>query len=171
MNISLVGMMGAGKTTIAKELSELLSDYSLVDIDELIVKKEQCSINEIFRNKGEAEFRNIETGVLKDIMNKNKQIISTGGGIILSDLNIKLLKENSLVFYLYADENTLYERVKNNKERPLLNNTDMKDKIIKLMQERHLRYEQAHFQINTKNKNPKDIALEILRKSGIYGNN
>ena len=171
MNISLVGMMGSGKTTVGKMISELLSEYTFIDTDEEIVKKEHCSINEIFKNKGEAEFRLIETGVLENVLKRNNQIISTGGGIILSDYNIKLLNENSNVFYLYADENTLYERVKNNKERPLLNNTDMKDKIKNLMQTRKNRYEKAHYLIDTTDKTPKDIALEILRKSGLYGNN
>ena len=164
-------MMGAGKTTIAKAISELLTNYTLVDTDELIVQKEKCSINEIFSTKGEAKFREIETSVLQSVLNNDNQIISTGGGIILSDFNTKLLKDKSIIFYLYADEDTLYNRVKSNKDRPLLNNTDIRDKIHKLMAQRHSKYEQAHFSIDTREKQPKDIAVEIIRKSGINGNN
>lgn len=170
MNISLIGMMGSGKTTIAKILADILSDFSLVDTDEKIIENECCSINEIFSKKGEAEFRKIETTVLKNILKNDNQIISTGGGIITSDENISMLKNNSIVFFLDADEETLYNRVKNNKERPLLNNGDMKDKIHKLLEQRIQKYKNAHYIINTNNKYPKEIAEEIIRKSGINGN-
>lgn len=164
MNIALIGMMGSGKTTIAKQLSLLLPNYNLVDIDSLIVQSESCSINEIFEKRGEAEFRKIESKILFDILKNDNQIISTGGGVIKSDENIDKLKRNSFLIYLKADEESLYERVKNNKERPLLNDCDMKDKIKILLAERKDKYEQAHFTIDTNSKSPDIISKEIYEE-------
>ena len=135
MNISLIGMMGSGKTCIGELLAKLLN-MSFVDTDEQIIKTEKASINQIFAQKGETYFRKMETATLKNVLNFNNQIISTGGGIIKSDENLSLLKEKSIVFYLKANPDILFERIKNNKERPLLNVENMKDKIKTILQER-----------------------------------
>ena len=163
MNISLIGMPGSGKTTIALVLKKALPSYSFIDTDELIVKKENSSINNIFEKKGEKYFREIETKVLEDALSKDNQIISTGGGIILSDKNIELLREKSCVFYLKAKKETLFERVKNNLERPLLNTENLKEKLNKLYIERAQRYEKAHYILDTDNKTPDIIVKEILK--------
>lgn len=170
MNISLIGMMGSGKTTIAKSLSLKLKDFSLVDIDELITIEEKCTINDIFKNKGESYFRQIESRILSDILKNQNQIIATGGGIVLSDVNIKNLKDKSIVFFLNADADIIFNRIKNSKTRPLLNDCDMNEKIRKILEERIERYNQAHYIIDTNNKEPEDIVDEIIRKSGINGN-
>ena len=160
MNIALVGMMGCGKTTIGKLIAKELG-FSFVDTDELIVEEENRSINKIFEENGEEYFREIETSILIKTLNNDNQIISTGGGIIKKDENIKLLKEKSIVIYLEADDKTLYNRVKNNKGRPLLNVDNMQEKITTLLKERENKYKQAHNTISTKNKEPNDIANEI----------
>lgn len=164
MNISLIGMMGSGKTTISKLLSEKLADFFWVDTDELIVSKEGKSINDIFSQNGEAYFRKVETEILKSVLSNNNQIISTGGGIVKSVENLKLLKENSKVFYLYADVESLYLRVKNNNERPLLNCDDMYEKINLIFSQRKSLYEKADFIINTVDKEPEMIIEEIIEK-------
>ena len=161
MNISLIGMMGSGKTTIGKLLAKELS-YSFVDTDALIVKNENRSINDIFANSGESYFRNIESNILKDALNNQNQIISTGGGIIKSDNNIKLLKDKSIVIYLEADEETLFNRLKEDTTRPLLNVSDIKEKIKVLLSERQEKYKQAHYTITTENKEPNEITKEII---------
>ncbi len=171
MNISLIGMMGAGKTTIGKLLSEELNGFSFVDIDSLIVKSEKCSINDIFFDKGEEYFREIESKTLKEVLNSDNQIISTGGGIILCDNNIKLLNEKSTTFYLNADENTLYNRVKNSKDRPLLADGDIKSKIHKLLNKRLQKYMQVQYIIDTNNKTADIIVKEIIGKLCINGKN
>ncbi len=139
MNISLIGMMGSGKTTIGKLLAKELS-YSFVDTDSLIVEKENRSINDIFANSGESYFRNVEANILKEALNDQNQIISTGGGIIKKNENIKLLKEKSLVIYLKANEETLFNRLKEDTTRPLLNVSDIKEKINVLLTERQAQY-------------------------------
>lgn len=161
MNISLIGMMGSGKTCIGELLAKLLN-MSFVDTDEQIIKSEKTSINQIFAQKGETYFREIETATLKNVLNFNNQIISTGGGIIKSDENLSLLKKKSVVFYLKASPDILFERIKNNKERPLLNVENMKDKIKTILQERISQYEKAQYIIVTDDKSPIEIANEII---------
>ena len=161
MNISLIGMMGSGKTSVGELLAKLLN-MSFVDTDEQIIKTEKISINQIFTQKGEPYFRKIETATLKNVLNYNNQIISTGGGIIKSDENLSLLKEKSIVFYLKTNPDIIFERIKNNKERPLLNVENMKDKIKTLLQERISQYEKAQYIIVTDDKSQTEIANEII---------
>jgi shikimate kinase len=161
MNIALTGMMGSGKSTIGKLLQARLKGYVFVDTDLKIIEKENLSINEIFSKYGEEYFRKSETETLKDVLKSDNQIISTGGGIIKSEENINLLKQNSTVFYLKASPDVLYERVKNNKERPLLNTDNISDKIKILLKERESNYNKADYIINTDNKLPEEITEEI----------
>ena len=160
MNISLIGMMGSGKSTIGKLLAENLS-FSFIDTDEEIVRLEKTSINEIFEKKGEDYFRQIEKNVLEAIIQNDNMVISTGGGIIKLDDNIHNLKEKSKVFYLKVRPEILYNRVKNNSERPLLNVDDMKNRIINLLNERNKKYEQAHVIINAEQE-PEIVVKEII---------
>lgn len=161
-NITLIGMMGSGKSTIGKKLSEVLPDYNFVDTDELIVLNQNISINDIFAQKGEEYFRHIETSILKEVLNKRNQIISTGGGIILKEENRTLLKQKSIVIYLQASSDTLFERVKNNKDRPLLNVEDMKNKIATLAAERKELYKNCStYIVNTEDKTIENVLKEI----------
>ena len=169
MNIALIGMMGSGKSTVAKLLVNQLKGFSLVDTDEVIVKSQKISINEIFEKFGEKTFRTIETEQLKKILKKDNQVIATGGGIVISEDNLNNLLNSSVLIYLKADKDELYNRVKNNKERPLLNDCDIKEKIINLLDKREEKYKKAHFTIDTTNKTPDIIVKEILEK--IYGKN
>jgi len=153
MNIALIGMPGSGKTTVGKELKKILKNYSYFDTDEEIVRLENRSINEIFAKEGETYFREVETKVLFDILKNDNQIISTGGGIVKSEKNVKELKEKAVTIYLKTDCETLYKRVKSNKERPLLNEKDVLEKIKTLLTEREALYENAARKIiKTSNK-------------------
>lgn len=168
MNISLIGMMGSGKTTIAKLLVAKFCDFSLVDTDSLIVKRENMTINDIFASKGEDYFRDVESNILVDVLSNDKQVISTGGGIVVKEQNISLLKEKSTVVYLEASADVLFDRVKNNDERPLLNVSDIKNKIDTLLNKRIDSYKKAHITINTNNKIPEIIVDEIIEKLNNY---
>ena len=165
MNIALIGMPGCGKTTVGKELKKILKNYSYFDTDEEIVRLENRSINEIFEKEGESYFREVETKVLLEILKKDNQIISTGGGIVKSEKNVEELKAKTVTIYLKTDSETLYKRVKFNKERPLLNDKDVFEKIKTLLTEREALYENAASKIiKTSNKTSKEIASEIIRK-------
>jgi shikimate dehydrogenase len=137
-NISLIGFMGSGKTSIGKELSKKLN-YQFVDIDKEIERREGISIKEIFELKGEAYFRKLERNVLQEVLKKESQVISCGGGIIMDEINRDNLKRNSSAVWLYADIVKSIERLKNNK-RPLLNVENKEEKAVNLFNERKLYY-------------------------------
>lgn len=171
MNISLIGMMGSGKTTVSKQLALYLPDFSFVDTDTLIERNEGISVSEIFEKKGEEYFRQVESRVLDNVLQNSNQIISTGGGIVKSLDNLALLKQKSLVFYLQASADTLYERVKNDNSRPLLRDDDIKRKIEILSKQRVSLYEQAHYIVNTDNRRIDSVVKEILEKLSVYAEN
>ena len=130
-NIILIGLMGAGKSTIGKALATTLN-YRFIDVDEEIVKHENMSINDIFLQKSENYFREIETQIIKEICKNNKTVISLGGGGFEKEINREILLNNGKVFYLYTDVNTLYERIKSDSSRPLLKCKKPKEKLEEL---------------------------------------
>lgn len=160
-NIVLIGLMGSGKTTIGKKIAKNLS-MRFVDTDELIVQKAQKSIKLIFDEEGESFFRDIESEVVEEVSNQENIVISTGGGAVLREENIKNLKKNGTLFYLFAPAEELFKRIKDDKSRPLLN-TENPVETLKIIQERReVYYNQADFKINTVGKSPKKTADEII---------
>ncbi len=161
-NVILTGMMGSGKTTVGKELATVLN-YNFVDLDEVIENK-YGKITDIFSQKGEKYFRELETQELKNLENQSNFVLSTGGGIILKDENIKILKDLGQVFYLSAKSETIYNRIKNQRHRPLLNTQNPKNTIEEILSKRLEKYEKSGEKITTDNKNAKEIAGEIYEK-------
>lgn len=161
-NIVLVGLSGSGKTTIGNILSRL-SSYSFVDTDEIIVKQQNRSINEIFAENGEEYFRDLETQVTKEVSDKDCQIISTGGGVVLRDENLKNLKQNGVVFYLKTSVETLLKRLEGDTSRPLLKTDDVKKKLENMLKIRNGLYEKADVVIETDKMSAEETAKEILR--------
>ena len=157
-------MMGSGKTSVAQELQSILEDYSLVDIDSVITELEGRSINEIFNTNGEDYFRQIEKLIIKSYEDFSKKIISTGGGAFKNAENITSLKKNGVVFYLSAPAEELYERIKSDNTRPLLQTENPKSTIESLLNEREKNYKLADYEIETKNKTINEIAKEIIKK-------
>ena len=141
-NIVLIGFMGSGKTTVGKSVAKIL-DMKFIDMDELIEKKDGRRISEIFKCNGEKYFRELESQVAEECSRMNNVVISTGGGVILNQDNIKNLKKSSLVFYLKADANCIYQRVRYSKTRPLLNVEDPLKKIEELLNGRKEFYEKS----------------------------
>lgn len=161
-NIVLVGLSGSGKSTLGNILSSL-SGYALVDTDAIIVKLQNRSINNIFETNGEEFFRTIETQVSKEISAFDKQIISTGGGIVLKGKNLEYLKQNGVVFYLKTSVNTLLKRLEGDNTRPLLKTDDVKKKLENMLEIRGKLYEKADVTIETDKLTPEETAKEILR--------
>lgn len=167
-NIVLTGMPASGKTTIGKLLVKKLDAYSFFDTDELIVKKTGCSICKIFEEKGEDFFRKTESEVLTEILNYDKAVISTGGGIILKEENRNLLKKASIVIYLQTDVDTLIKRAEKSNDRPLLNVEKAEEKIVSLLKQREKFYKNtSDFTITATGKTPEEIVLEILKKADV----
>lgn len=159
--IIFIGMMGSGKTTIGKLLGEKLNLQS-IDIDCEIEKIENRKISEIFKTEGEKYFRAIEKNAIKtNFSNKNK-VISLGGGAFEDVETQKLLIENSVIIYLKTSPSVIFDRIKNNTDRPLLNNQMNIEKITEIIKNRQQNYEKSHITILTDNKNPNTIVEEIL---------
>jgi len=165
-NIVLIGMMGAGKSSVGHLLSAKLQDFQYVDVDEAIERNEKMTIEEIFAVVGEAHFRELETKMIAKLSNYHNQVIATGGGAVENIENIELLRKNSVIFYLKASIDELFERVKLSSHRPLLKTTNPKQKLRELMDRREKYYLKADFEINTENKQLIEIVDEILDKYG-----
>lgn len=166
--ISLIGFMGSGKTTVGLLLSKFLN-FSFIDLDEYIEKKEGKSIKNIFMSNGEEYFRDLESLCLKEVINqKEKVVIATGGGIIKREDNRNILKEKTFVVYLEGDFFVLIKRLRNlteKEKRPLLLLDS--DELYKLWLDRKSYYESiADLTIVVDNKTPYKIAKEIVDQYG-----
>ena len=163
-NVILIGFMGCGKSSIAVKLSYRLKQ-SVVDTDRWIEKKQGRTITEIFAQDGEAAFRQMETEALQYLKEHSKnQIISVGGGLPVREENRKLMKEIGKVVYLRATADTIYERVKEDGARPLLQGENPKERIVTLMEQRKDAYEgAADLIVDVDGKNFGQILFEIER--------
>lgn len=161
-NIVLVGLSGSGKTTIGMILSKK-SNYMFTDTDEIIVKLQNRSINEIFAENGEEYFRDLETDVTKEVSKQGNQIISTGGGIVLGQENLTNLSRNGIVFYLKTSVDTLIKRLEGDSSRPLLKTKDIKKKLENMLNIRGNLYEKADVIIETDKMSAEETSEEILR--------
>ena len=159
LKICIIGMPGSGKSTIGRILSSKL-DYKFFDTDEKIEDMTKLKINDIFIDKGEAYFRELETKVLKNLLDINKVVISTGGGIILKNKNIF---NKSYNIYLHCNLEVLIERVSRNKDRPLLSKDIEKNMKNLFNQRKDIYNEICDLRINATNKIHRTIT-EILDK-------
>lgn len=166
-NIILTGLMGSGKSSVAICLKKIFSDFELVETDVLIIQKEGASINNIFEEKGEKYFRTIEKQIIDDVLKKENQIISLGGGSLENDFDFELCKKKSIMFYLKADSDTLYERLKTANDRPLLKCENPKEKLQQLLEIREKNYLKADFIIDVNNI---DIVTVSKKIGEIYKN-
>lgn len=160
-NIILTGFMGTGKTTVGRILEKKLN-MKFVDTDVVIERSAGIKIAEIFENMGETHFRKLESDAIEMITMNDNQIIATGGGAVINDYNLRLLKESGRVICLKADTDTIINRVCNDSSRPLLKGGDLKLTIENLMQRRMKHYNKADFIVDTDGKSPEDVANNII---------
>ena len=162
MNIFIVGPMGSGKSTVGKIISDELF-LSFFDTDAEIEDRTGASIDWIFDLEGENGFRKRESVILKEMVEKNSIVLSTGGGIILSEKNRDLLSSRGTVFYLETPINVQVERTSKDKDRPLLKNGDPETILKELHYSRQKLYEDVSDHIvMTGDKSSQDVASEII---------
>ncbi len=162
MNIFIVGPMGSGKSTVGKIISDELF-LSFFDTDEEIENRTGASIDWIFDLEGEEGFRKRESGVLEELVQKNSVVLSTGGGIILSENNRELLSSRGTVFYLATPISVQLERTAKDKDRPLLKNGDPGKILKQLHNKRKDLYESvSDYIVETENKSSQQVASEII---------
>ena len=163
-NIFLIGFMGAGKSTIARTLQRELG-FPLVEMDERIVQEQGMSINDIFAQYGEAHFREIESQLVVDLGKQEPSIVSCGGGVVVRPENTQNMKKSGRIVLLKASPETIFERVKNSTERPILNGHMNVEYIAELMEKRRALYEEAaDIAIQTDGKTREQICEEIIGK-------
>lgn len=162
-NIFLIGFMGTGKSTVAKALKKE-TGAEIIEMDQLIAQRENLSIPKIFEEKGEAYFRNVETELLMELQSGEKTIVSCGGGVPMREKNVLEMKKNGKVVLLTALPETILERVRDNEDRPLLQNRKSVEGIRELMEQRREKYEAAaDVMVATDGKSAETIAREILQ--------
>lgn len=165
-NIYLIGFMGAGKSTVAKELVAAAGATG-VEMDQRIEEQQKMAITEIFEKFGEEHFRDLETELLRSFAGETNLVISCGGGSVLREENTAIMKENGSIVLLTATPETIYGRVKNSTNRPILNGNMNVDYIRELMEKRRERYESvADIRVATDGKDVKAICAEILSQIG-----
>ena len=159
-NICLIGLMGAGKTLIGRELSKKLN-FSFIDTDNEIEKYMGYKINEIFTKHGENYFRKIEEEICLKFLDNTNSVISLGGGSIINKNVRNILKKNSYSIYLKVKIDILIKRLQNSKKRPLLKNKDKKFELNKIYEKRKDFYNNADLIIEN-NFEKKEIINNIL---------
>lgn len=164
MLIALIGFMGSGKSTVGRELARKMA-YLFVDTDEEIERKAKKSIPEIFEEHGEKYFRRLEEEVLSEIIENNEEmVISTGGGIVLSERNRRILREKTITILLQAGVEELYNRLKDETNRPLLAVENPQEEIKRLLEEREEYYNTADIKVNTDGLQVAEIVELIVEK-------
>ena len=162
-NIILIGFMGAGKTTVGRYIANHWA-MNFADFDEEISKQEKMSINEIFAAHGEKYFRDMEKLTIQRFMGCENFVISTGGGIVKERENVQALRKIGKVIYLKASIQTLFDRIKDSGDRPLLKSPEPFKDFEHIFEERRKNYELADIIINTENKSVEDIVRKIDEK-------
>ena len=160
--IVLIGFMGAGKSSVGRTLARM-TGLLRFDTDEIVADRFGLSISEIFAVHGEEKFREAETDALRELSGKGQAIIVTGGGIILRPENIELLRELGTIFYLSADEETLFARISRRTTRPLLQTANPRATFKELLAARRPLYgNAADVEVDTSRLKHQEVARRIL---------
>lgn len=162
-NISLIGMMGSGKTTVGQVLAARLG-WRFVDLDRLIEMQTGISIPQIFTRYGEDYFRHLEEDIACNVLRESRQVIATGGGTVTSQRVRRKLVANSLVVWLMASPKELARRTAQTPgTRPLLMGRDLVERLEEILAQREQYYQIAHLRINTEGVPPEHVTDSILQ--------
>ena len=163
-NIFLIGFMGSGKTTISDFFSDVFA-MKYFEMDQVIAEREGMSISDIFATYGEPYFRDLETTLLVEAQGMKNTVISCGGGTPMRQCNVDEMRKSGKIVLLTATPETIYDRVKDSHDRPVIENNKNVPFISELMEKRRPKYEAAaDIIIYTDNKTPLEICEEIVQK-------
>ncbi|MCP3871279.1 MAG: shikimate kinase AroK [Gammaproteobacteria bacterium] len=163
-NIFLVGPMGAGKSTIGRQVASLLR-LEFEDTDHEIMRRTGVDIATIFDFEGEEGFRRREKAVIDELTQREGQVLATGGGSVLNSDNLRCLSSRGVVVYLYCSPEQQHKRTMKDKMRPLLQTKDPLSKLKLLMEERDPLYRKAaDLVVTTENRSASSVASEIVKK-------
>jgi shikimate kinase len=160
-NLALIGFMGTGKTAVGRLVAHQLG-FRFVDTDELIQARAKKTISRIFTEDGEASFRAWEGRVLEELATADRSVIATGGGLGAQPGNLSSLKNHSLVVCLWASPEAIWERVRHQNHRPLLQTADPLARIRELLAERAPSYRQADILVNTDLRSLREVTQQVL---------
>lgn len=161
-NIALIGFMGVGKSTCGRSLATELN-YDFFDTDQAICKQVGCSIPDIFKHYGEKGFRSLENKLVLEVLPHLKNsVIATGGGLGANSEYLKVLRKSSFIVHLCLPPELIYDRVKHNKSRPLLQTENPLEQIQLLLEERLPVYRTADMEVMTQGRSISQIVFQII---------
>ena len=169
--IYLTGFMGSGKSTIGPILANTIG-YSFVDLDLLIEQREKRKIGNIFKEDGEDKFREMERTFLMEVSQSPRSVISLGGGTIIDQVSLDLVKKTGVLIYLKAEPEYIYKRLRTKSDRPMLRTPEgdlmdadqLQGRIEELLSKREGYYQQAHIVIHTDDKKIGNTIDELVRQ-------
>jgi shikimate kinase len=160
-NLVLIGFMGVGKSTVAQSVAVQLG-FEYLDTDAAIEATLGKPIARIFAEDGEARFRACESALVADLTRRTRLVVATGGGVAANAEHLASLKTHALVACLWASAETIWERVRTQSHRPLLQTPDPLGRIRALLAERAPFYRQADLLVNTEMRSAKEVANQVL---------
>ena len=161
--VTLYGLMGAGKTSVGEALADMLG-YDFVDTDVLIKKKAGMSISRIFQEQGEDAFRALEAEVIAGLRGQKSKVIATGGGAVLNPDNRAVFTSLGLTVYLKATARELYQRIKNDTSRPLLQTENPRQAMADLLMQREPLYLEADIIVDTEDLSVEEVTDQLIDK-------
>jgi shikimate kinase len=155
--------MGTGTSSVGRLVADQLH-FTFLDTDAVIEARAGASIEDIFKQHGEPVFREWESRIVEELTRRNKTVISTGGGLPAHEANLASLKTHSLVVCLWASPDKIFQRVRNQTHRPLLNDPDPPGRIRQLLTTREPFYRQADILVNTEFRSLREVAQQVLHQ-------
>jgi shikimate kinase len=162
-NLALIGFMGTGKSSVGQLVATQLR-FSYLDTDEVIETRAGKSINDLFAQDGEPAFRQWEQRIVEELATRRRTVIATGGGLPVNPANLASLKTHALVVCLWASPEAIWDRVRNQTHRPLLNRPDPQSAIRDLLAVREPFYRQADVLVNTDLRSVREVVQHVLHQ-------
>ena len=166
-NIALIGFMAVGKSAVGRNLAKRLG-RRFVDLDRMIEKRAGFKVREIFELKGEPYFRELEKQTLAELLQQGDHVIATGGGVVMDEENLRLLREKTLLVCLTASTDTILARVGNGNKRPLLKGSNQRERVEDLLKLRADKYAQAHVTVDTSELTLEQVVNRIVAAMDSY---